>query len=1468
MPKGKPKAKNPDLYEDEDSDEVQERKNAPQAVAHARGGRWEIKDHLKTGTHWDDMPHVDLKRAVEDAGLYTKDMGKVAMIHALAKKDRIDEMEARAAERERRKKRKMIELQKRRKERERIRKKEDRQRRRNEGEDYVSDTTESESDGVNIETDDESYTTGATPTSSSLSFVYPAQRLRIYEWPYESKPPTDPPATPSTSSPLNSPQTPVSPWSALHDEINPELHPKKLPYAVMKLVTTTSKEKLELPGRQYPEEVGPDFVPPLSEHAKDCARNGVLYGQLQRAVIERGTDWAKRTIVQWWNGRMYLNLPPRGASKKVLADVYAKWNKKKKRGHKQEKGKGRGIDKVEPKRRAAQRLQDQRQKMLDIYAVSEYRPPICYVPSYLDFPLMDDDEDVEKSIDNLFYIRFTDMDLPHYYFWSIPGEWEDPTQPNPEWLNSGMESVQHQTVDPSSQITASHHDDHVNVSLHNTSGPSSRTILVKKAAPRKFRLSSVPPKTSKYKTALWGIEKDLFNKGCAIVLKEARERWVREGKVQEWKHLIRNLPGLYPAGRLPTSPPVNPPKVRSLAEKLAAIEVPSELRPIESIVGDEPWTRDDEAYWHIVHMPTDAEDNEQALLRKMNSPTTPYALERRISEEMPMVTSWISKIPATTYSPSFPPSRKASTLSTVSSLNLRQRERMAWEDLFLHNVETDSLLSTTIEQMPVAELKHNLYLMMKKIQASHHHHHGQFDHQCEVCLQNLGARRRSSLERHYQQHETKAIDRCPFCGAEWNKWPSEAKASHIFFHHSYQEQRNENDSRRRRSSTISNGINALYAIPRSRTRSSMRSKTGGTDTTSKSTTTKRKMSKVSFSPVTVERRVAYNDAGNNYDADVSSITTLSPRRSSLKRPSLEVGPQKMPHKSRLKIDTNVDASSKTMSGKHRGVKRTAAAAAGYENTDDTSVTAVSPKNVDTLKRRSVKGTKGEERANRASNAQHADARKGGVENLENNDDSISVSRKKRKKSTAMEKTVCDVNSEASHPKDTTGRKRKRSLTDDGNDAGEIRKNDTSVGDSHTSQDEKTSSRTGSIQPKSPKLRRLDSKGSPKSQASSTPTARRTSSSRKSSTVEKNPDFLDSLPPKTKATPSKRKVVPKTPSPTSNSSRKSKSPKEIALETKKSAATTALASRRASKQEQKPKTTILGRPYVEPLVLAPARRWSKKSGGGLSDILSPPTPHPAAESQKSDHSAIIHTQNLDLSDDQLADTLRRGRRSSAPTPSPTLTSHRASSISTQFTNLSPTLIDPITPPIQAKPRKASQTKKPTSSVPIDTGKTKRRHSYDVPYSEPRLIVPPNTPANRLVMKQKRQRARSIASFQSSSDSTVLDNAGGLAQSLDIAELSDKIKEIERQTLKGTTAGRGKRGKGEGDAVKDSVEITAASVASAKRKGKPKKGDDGKTGKDGGGRKRAAKSKSNVAPRPQPTRKSARLAAGAKAAVLRG
>jgi len=641
MPKGKSKAKNPEIYRHDYDEEVwrAQQRLASQAVAHNRGGTHRVKDEHLTNTRYDHMNHAELYARTKEAGLFEKNMKKRDMARALADKMRADRVANKRREKEAAKKkeeedeRKRNELAEReRAKKEKARKIEERRQREAEGEPIDGDEwdwddeEEEESErqhglghGRIIQDDSESPTTTTTATSEAIfSPIHPTQTLRIFEWP-------------ASNSPARSPKLPDTPYSTESGNERFFPLPRRLPYAAMSVVTTLSQETLRLPGDNYRDDVDPDFVPILSEHTKDCARNGVLINQLSDAVIESATQWAGRTLVQWWNGHMYFNLPARKPEVK-LTDVYTKWKKKKERT-----GKTKPED---PKISSIQRQKDQRQKMLDVYAASEYRPLVGYRPSYLDYPKFDGIER-EKSMDNLFYIRFPHVDLPHYFFWADPEEWADPTTPNPEWsAPSASEALR-----PDSyllyirrELRRGHYRPVILVAKPN----EYIEVREKLPVPGKFLDSAKAPKASAYEIAIWRFERDLYRNGWKITMVRLREKWLEEGKKKQWDILTRQLPWVYPSGILPNAPPSglkHEPVGLCLAEKFARVEVFDENRLVEPILGDEDWTRDDDSYWKVVERDQEPEED------KTDEPSGATAdasqhLERRSSE----VLAWMDEL--------------------------------------------------------------------------------------------------------------------------------------------------------------------------------------------------------------------------------------------------------------------------------------------------------------------------------------------------------------------------------------------------------------------------------------------------------------------------------------------------------------------------------------------------------------------------------------------------------------------------------------------------------------------------------------------------------------------------------------------------------------------------------------------------------------------------------------------------------
>ncbi|PSN63285.1 hypothetical protein BS50DRAFT_109131 [Corynespora cassiicola Philippines] len=905
MPKGKPKRKFASLYEEEDPAEVMRRRMAPQAAPHRRGGTHRVKEEHRTGTHWDDKTYVELLHVAKARGVWRKDKPKHWLAQALAKQDRLELYEAKERERVFHEKQDKIRRQK-----EALEKKREHNRReksiktaardvrRAEEDGFVSDTTSVESelefeyDEVfiantlrGLEHDDSrsdcTDTTQSTATTRATpSPIFPKQNLRIFEWQYSTAP----------SHSIPQPPEPI---------------PRKIPYTVMRLSTTISNEILELPGRNHPECIGPGFVPKLSVNTRNCARNGVLIGTLRNAVVERASDWATRTQVQSWNGRMYLQLPPK-TSDLDLAQVYRKWNKRKKATtHSKHVYSGR-VTKEHIQTHELRKEKDKRDMQADILRASEYRSPICYIPSYLEYGEQVDSYYEPRSLHNLFFIRFPGADLPHYYFWTFMGDWQDPTQPNPAWQEAKLEDEEVARKETMrSAHTVSTWADHDGVGDIMTA--TKTYVRVNKAtAPRKFGLMHKQPRASKFKAALWNFERELFQDGLAATIFKHRSDWLASGKEDEWRLFIKNLPELYPSGNLPSVPPVQPHNaVRSLAEKLAAIEVPHPNRPVTPLRGNEPWTRDDDAYWDIIEKePSETDEDDDSIVDTL---TTPSALHRRPSDLLPLdfeeFNAWLKDL-----SPSNAPQTPGDVIDSPVSTALRAYELQKWEEKFEEQIResitshrilrsssrashTEAVpnLVSQIEQMPVAELKYQLHLLMSDRLRN--------DSVCKVCTEPLPRGDLDSIRAHYQQHHDEANSYCPFCGFEWTFSDSERKAQHIWDH-----EVEEYFPRRRSSDKHA----SFFSIPTRRMSSNIAKDNFEMEP--------RRASKVHFSPNTVERRVAYNDldedSGDN--ADVSSLNTS--RTNSLKTTPVR---RLAPRKSSLKIDTSSKVTNGNRKRKHQ-----------------------------------------------------------------------------------------------------------------------------------------------------------------------------------------------------------------------------------------------------------------------------------------------------------------------------------------------------------------------------------------------------------------------------------------------------------------------------------------------------------------------------------------------------------------------
>ena len=395
-----------------------------------RGAAHTVKDADLTHTKYDSYNREQLLAAVKEAGCYVKDDKKSVMARKLAEHDRNKQYEARRAlqeqkEKEDLRKQELANAAQAQSDRRlaRAKRNEERSARYEQGEEVSSnsDDTDEDRDRCNahkmtvtggLALSDETWEDSCSETTTRSEYppIHPACRLQLLEWPF-----TDPPS--------NNPLC----------DLLPEVHPALLPYAPLKLVTTTTHEKVNLPGKNYPTGMDPDYVPSLDALTRSAARHGHLLNQLSHAVIEPANVWAARTMVQAWNGMIYFALPAslhHDSRTNRLDNVYRKWHTANDRLLHPTPG----ATNIKADRRARFSLIStlKRKRVAEVYEVSLWKPTaVGYVPAYLDWS--SDPSccvpDSDKTIENLWYIRFPRCDVPHYYFWCA----RDPTTPDAGW---------------------------------------------------------------------------------------------------------------------------------------------------------------------------------------------------------------------------------------------------------------------------------------------------------------------------------------------------------------------------------------------------------------------------------------------------------------------------------------------------------------------------------------------------------------------------------------------------------------------------------------------------------------------------------------------------------------------------------------------------------------------------------------------------------------------------------------------------------------------------------------------------------------------------------------------------------------------------------------------------------------------------------------------------------------------------
>lgn len=623
------------------------------AAQHRRGGKHAVKDEDLTHTKYDDYNREQLLAAVKEAGCYVKDQKKSAMARRLADRDRKLQMEERRAIQERREieRKKEQEIQEAAKAKElrrqaREERNEERWEKRDLGEDVSSDSENSEdidecgrddahkltvTGGEVLSDNSWEDTCSETSVRSVNPRIAPGCKLRLYEWSY-----------------------PFAPSPDIPTDFTFELFPAPITYAPLKLTAMLTGEKVTLPGLKYPAAVEPDFVPVLDPIVRAAARHGHTIGLLAHATIERASTWASRTIIQGWNSRMYFSLPSTISSDADLDEVYRKWNVENTRLL--QPTPGAANIKADREHRFTQRLTNKRKAVAELYEASQWQPlALGFMPAHLDWePGMKDTylQNNELTIDNLFYVRFSDCDLPHYCFWNMPGEWTDPTTPDPSWTPENTE-YQNSIETVKNRLR-----------VRNLTAPPAR--------------SNCPLANDDPEATLSSLEHDLITAGLSTVLSKTRAVAMAYGKNLHWNVFARTLPRLYPSSVMPRAPPVEPTPGMCVAEKLTALLFGRVFTPL---TGQESWTRIDDEYWEVVTShdddAVDSPESHQSPHSHEGTDTaaqhedTVQALHRRNSDNSPpsskngAVWTWLSKISAI-YPPRLAPVSPSSPTSPTA----------------------------------------------------------------------------------------------------------------------------------------------------------------------------------------------------------------------------------------------------------------------------------------------------------------------------------------------------------------------------------------------------------------------------------------------------------------------------------------------------------------------------------------------------------------------------------------------------------------------------------------------------------------------------------------------------------------------------------------------------------------------------------------------------------------------------------
>jgi hypothetical protein len=638
----------------------------------------------------------------------------------------------------------------------------------------------------------------------------------------------------------------------------------------------------------------------------------------------------------------------------------------------------------------------------------------------------------------------------------------------------------------------------------------------------------------------------------------------------------------------------------------------------------------------------------------------------------------------------------------------------------------------------------------------------------------------------------------------------------------------------------------LYSIPRSTGRSH---RPNAINTKAQP----KRDSKVKFSPQTVERRIAYNDDQDNYDTGMDGdLSSASPHKSSLKRNGLKIDTTGRILKKKTDPKKGRVAKSKS-SGKGRGRGRKVSTRVDNTEYQDTPTTAsslrTSPHDPPTT---AFEGGRNKRKAKKTDQT-YRDA----LPSPPSSDAQSPALYKRRKLSDAPYREEPSSATSSTTPVKPA---KKKSAKGKGN--AKSRRVapliDVTPGDSDHDDSIVSNASSGSLhrrfkalQDPTPDANASELKSTAKNRRKKTtpgastttkgkrakvgipPTKRKTATNedeedesdytrrrrRDESPVYSSADFIGFVDEPLFEDLEKDVLTgnPFAPLRKNNTNKVAKSKKQVATPSKSKANSKAKVP--ATTPKSTGKTTLSGRPFIEPILMAPAIQLSKlarKHIPWLNTIQTPTTAQnhseldtPATASSKTIPSPrTVRTSKRKISTATSSSASRPSVSFSLPSPSPTASQSESRSTRKKYPTTPISTSDPFDPPT--------------------TTLYTHRASFDTPYSDTRAIVPPNTPAltpipRRRSMLRELPREPSIGSDDVEVEALavkigkVKTTKGGLVKELPVAV---RVSVANRAKTRGVGVRKGEGMEGQGVMVSGRVEKIVKGKVEAKAKAKRK------------------------------------------------